>query len=330
MAGQVSGVDIKVAVYDENVTYGVAPLTPFGGRYLYFSKLGLSADQGLVESPVLSAGRGTRRPGVGNIAVAGSIETTIAPESIGFFLKHLLGTPTTSGSGPYTHVFRPKALPIGFMVEKDYTAKIASKVERFNGLRIASADFDFQQEGFCTASFAVMGKSHSIASAVLDSSMDDYGHTGFTGFEGIVKQGGSQIGGVTGFKLKVDNSMPGGPYCFPASGETAGQRLSNPEGRAKISGSMDLVFQDFSLLDLAIAGTETTFEVTLQHGTGLGTAGNEKITFLVDHAIVPRKSPPLETEAGIILSVEFSAFASGATDMGLVVTLMNAMTGATI
>lgn len=329
MTGQVSGVDVVVALYKES-TYGFDP-SPTVGRKAYLSKLDLSAEEQLINSPIITGGRGLPEPGRGNLAVSGSVETTLSPHTVGFWLTQLLGAPTTTGSAsPYTHVFRPAALPVGFQVEKDYTSKITGKVERFSGIRIAKGDFKLSQEGFATLSCSLMGQNHTINAAVLDATLDDPGHVAWTGFQGVIQKNGTQIGGVTELAISVDNTMPGGPYCFPASGGTAGLRYANPEGRAVITGSISCVFEDFALLDLALAGTDTAFSVVYAFGTGAGTAGNEKLTISVDHCLLARKSPPLDTESGLMLTLNFSGFAEGSTDKGLVCTLLNAISGANL
>jgi len=316
---QVSGSDIQVLLYHESA-WGVDPGTP-AAQIAYIQSLGLTANQNLVASEVISGGRGVRRPGAGNLSVAGAIRTEVAPENIGFWLSHLLGAPTTTGvSAPYTHGFVPDALPAGFRVEKDYTAALASKVERFRGCRISSATFTFPQEGFCTAEFQIAGKDHAIITAPLDAAPADPGHAGFTGFEGTVKQGGSPLGYVMSGSLTIDNSLRTDMFVIGGGGTVH----SLPEGRCRISGSLSLVFESFALFDLAVARTETTFAFELARGTGAGTAGNEKLVMLVDHADITRNSPPLETEAGMTVDIEFQAFASG-TDLGLDVTLMNAV-----
>lgn len=323
---QVSGSDVVVALYHETA-WGVDPGTP-DGRKAYFTALNVAASQNMIDDATISGGRGTRRSGRGNLDVAGNIDMVIAPTQIGFFLKHLLGTPTTTGaSAPYTHTFKPTTLPAGFIIEKDWTSKIASKVERFNGCRIASAQFNFPQEGFATASFSIAGQRYSINAAALDATLTDPGHTGFSGFQGIVKRGGSQIGGVMSMQLGVENNMDTSIYTFPANGGTAGRRGALPEGRCKIRGTLEMIFEDFTLVDLALAGTETTAEVIYTHGTGAGTAGNESLSFLIDHLDIPLTSPSIETESGLKISVPFSGFASGA-DMGLLVTLKNALAAA--
>ena len=96
MTGQVSGVDIKVGLYKETV-YGVDPGSPVG-RIAYVNSVGIQSSVNLLDSPIITGGRGRRKPGAGNQAVSGSIETTIAPETIGFWLTQILGVPTTTGS----------------------------------------------------------------------------------------------------------------------------------------------------------------------------------------------------------------------------------------
>ena len=320
---QVSGADVKLGIYHES-TWGVDPGTPAGKRR-YFSTCGVNAVQNAVDDPTIAGGRGVRRSGRGNLDISGPLDVVIAPENFGTLLYHILGVPVTVGvATPYTHTFIPKTLPPGFILEKDYTAKIASKVERFNGCRVASAQLSFPQEGFATCSISVSGKRHSINAAVLDDTLTDFGNDGFSGLQGVVKRGGVQVGGVLSASLSIDNSMDTSLYTFPASGATAGERGALPEGLARITGQIETVFEDFTIVDLAKAGTDTTFEWIYQHGTGDGTAGNEYLSFLVDHSDIMLASPPIETASGLKVTYNFNAFASDPA-MGLLVTLKNAV-----
>lgn len=319
---QISGIDVRVIGYDET-SYGVDPSPTPAGRVLNLSKLSLTGTQKLVDSPILTAGRGRLRPARGNIEVTGGASTTLAPNTLGWWLKYILGAPVTTGaSSPYTHTFIPKTLPIGIALDKDYTSKLASKVERFNGVRVASADFKFPQQGAATLDMSLLGTNHQIKTSVLDASPDTYAHDQWSGFNGLVKVDGTQVGNIISGGLKIDNSMPGGPFCFPAAGGVAGVRTSNPEGRALISGSLEMVFEDFTLLEAAIAGTGKEFIFEYKFGTGAGTAGNEKVTFKVTNADLERLSPTLETESGLILTMAYQGYAVSPA-MGLEVVLMN-------
>lgn len=321
---QISGSDIAVLLYHES-SWGADPGSP-AARKAYLISLGLQAQQNLITSEIISGGRGTRRPGLGNLNVSGALRTEVAPENIGFWLTHLIDTPTTTGSAsPYTHTFVPGALPAGFRLEKDYTSKLANKVERFRGLRIPSATFNFPQEGFVTLDLNLVGKDHAIITAPLDATADDPGHAGFTGFEGTIKEGGTAMGAAVSGTLTIDNSMRTDLFTFGSGGQVH----SLPEGRCRISGQFQVVFEDFALFDKATSRTETTFEFLLTRGNGLGTAGNESLKLLVDHADITRTSPPLDTESGMLVTLDFQGFASGA-DLGLVATLKNAVAAASI
>ena len=322
---QVSGSDVKLAIFHE-ATWGVDPGVP-DGKKLYFSTCGVNAAQNAVDDPTISGGRGLRRSGRGNVDISGNLDVVIAPENFGTLLYHILGVPVTVGaSAPYTHTFIPKTLPPGFILEKDYTSKIASKVERFNGCRVASAQLSFPQEGFATCSISVSGKRHSINAAMLDvdQTLSDFGNDGYSGLKGVVKRGGVQVGGILSASLSIDNGMDTSLYTFPASGATAGERGALPEGLARITGQIETVFEDFTIVDLAKAGTDTTFEWVYQHGTGIGTSGNEYLSFLVDHSDIMLASPPIETASGMKVMYNFNAFSNGV-EMGLLVTLKNAV-----
>lgn len=324
---QVSGVDVVVAAYQES-TFGADP-TSADGRLVYFKPpLNLSASQNMIESEIMVKGRGLPRPSRGNIAASGTLETTLAPTSIGFWLKQILGAPATTEAAPYTHVFKPTALP-SFILERDFTAKIATKVDRFNGCKVASATFNFPQQGAASVSMQIEGKRYTVSTAALDATLTDTGHVEWSGFQGVVKRGGSQIGGVLSATVQVENEMNTDTYCFPASGETPGQRFSLSEGRARISGTIETVFNDFTLIDLAAAGTATSFSWTFTHGTGAGTAGNEQMIVEITDCEIPLTAPTIETPAGLRVSIPFMGYLNS-TELGLKITLKNAIAGASL
>jgi hypothetical protein len=211
-------------------------------------------------------------------------------------------------------VYVPTALPPGFIIEKDYTAKLAGKIERFNGCRVRTATLTLNQEGYIDLSVDVSGKRYDIYTSALDATPTDPGHEGWVGFQGIVKLDGTQIGGVMSGSITIDNEMDTSLYAFPDVGETPGERFALPEGRAKISGNMELVFEDFTMVELAAAGSEITLEWVYTNADG------DVLSILLDHAEIPLTSPAIETASGMKLSYNFNAFSSGS-DMGLKITL---------
>jgi hypothetical protein len=319
---QVSGANCKVGLFDET-TWGVTPSSSPAGRVCYFTSLDISPNQALTKSQTIGQSRGVRRSARGNLAPGGTLNAEVAPENIGYWLRHLLGTPTTTGTGdpaaaPWTHVFKPATLPEGFTLEKDWTPEITGKTELFAGCRLTKGSLKIPSSGFVMLALDVLAKSHTIGAAALDSGLTDPGNNGFSAYEATVKIDGSAVCTVSTADLTIDNAMNGDLYTLCSGG----QRYALPEGRCAVAGSLELVFDSFTLLEKAIANTAISIELILTKGAGDGTAGDEKLSFLITDADIIHTSPPITTESGIMLPLSFEAFADGA-DLGIEVTLKN-------
>lgn len=314
----VLGSAVKIGLYDEVTYKSTTSVTK--GMLAYYSECSLAASRNAIQPNTISADRSRAKPGAGNIDVSGNLNVELAPETVGFYLRHILGAPTTSGSSaPYTHTFRPKALPTGLIIEKDWTgAGIASKVEQFLGCRVGQATFDFPQEGAATLAMQINGAKYTIASAVLDASLADPGHTGWFAPDVAVLLGGSLVSNVKSAQITIANNFDTGRYTLGSSGE----RIDMPEGFADVSGQVTAIVDTtlFSaFIDKAQARTDTTLELTAVFGTGLGTAGNEGISFKLDHAIIDLATPPITSPGGMEVTFNFTSFKSGSTDKGLLV-----------
>lgn len=322
----VRGSDAVIAVYDETA-YKTVPGSP-DGRLLYFTELTANASRENIISNTISADRNRVQPGQGNLDVSITANVEVAPESIGWWLKHLLGVPTSSGaSAPYTHTYRPTTLPVGFIIEQDWTAKIANKVHRYLGCRLTQGSISIPQSGLATFNGSIGGADFAIATAALDATLTDPGHTAWSASQVVVKIAGTQSCLVRDVTFNINNNMDTDRYTL-----CGGTRYDMPEGFADVSGEITAIFDTatHTLIENALARTDTTLEVILTHGTGAGTAGNEQLSIKLDHALIALASPPITSPAGIQMSFTFNAFKSGATDKGLVVVLKNAIAAANL
>lgn len=329
---QIQGHQIPIVLYDES-SYGADPSpSPGDGKLLYFTTDGVNYSQNLLNSDIIRSSRGAQRPVLGNVDLNGSsINTTMAAESIGWWLKHLHGAPASTGaSAPYTHVFTPGDLPVGFTVEKDFTAAIASHVERYNGMRISQAAFTISQEGVQAINFSLAGKKHHVATSVLDDAPTDPGHTEFQGHEVIMKAGGTQAAGIISASCTVANGIDGGPYTLPASGEEAGLRYDNAEGECRVTGSFTAVFSDATWINAAKAGTPQTLEFEWTKGLGDGSApGHEKLTLKIVDCLLTPRGPVIESKGGMEVSFDFTAYEDGS-DLGIEWTYLCALDAAAL
>lgn len=317
---QARGTQTTVALFEESV-YATDPGAPVGTKF-YIVKSGLRATQGRFDSNTLDVSRSRTRPALGNIDSAGPIETEISAENIGTALKHVMGTSTPTGVGPYTHTLTLSSLPVGLVIENDYGANISGvgRYEKFNGARFNGATFRFPTDGYCTASFDAVAAKSTLGSAPLDVTLTDNGHTPFSSFQASIQEGGGAIATVTSVEFKLDNGLDKSVYALGG----AGQRRALPEGFATITGTLTALFEDATLLNKAINDTTSSLQITLTRGTGLGSAGNESIVFLLQQLVYDRTSPGIEGPNGIVLSLPFRVFRSGA-NAGLLVTLKNAL-----
>lgn len=318
----VLGSAVKVALYDEVTYKSTTSVTK--GMLAYYTECSLAASRNNVQPNTISSDRSRPRPGVGNYDVSGNLNVELAPETIGFFLRHVLGAPVTTGaSAPYTHTFRPKALPTGLIVERDWTANIASKVEHFLGCRVGQATIDIPQEGAATLSMQLQGAKYAIASAVLDASLADPGHTGWFAPDCTVKVGGSTVTTLKSVQFTINNNMDGSRYALGGGGE----RMDSPEGFADVSGSVTAIVSTdlFSgYIDKAVARTDTALEVIFTFGNGLGgSAGNENLSIKLDHAQIELATPPITSPGGMEVSFTFTGYKSGSTDKGLLAVLLS-------
>ena len=228
---------------------------------------------------------------------------------------------TVSSTG-YTHTFTIGDLPVGMILEKDHGANISGtgRFEYFNGVKVGAVTFDFPQEGNPTASFTMKGAGSTLAASALDSSLTDNGFTPFSSFTlGTVEEGGATIANITEASLTLDNGLDESSFVL---GQRNRQALT--EGFSTVTGQIVALFEDATLLNKAINGTESSLKFGFGRGTGDGSPGNESLEYLVEQLEYERKGQPVEGPAGIKITLPFKAYRSGA-QRGLRVRLKNAV-----
>jgi len=317
---QARGTQTVTALVEETV-YKTTPGTP-SGQKLYLTANNLQAQQNLLDSNTLTNTREREQPIVGNINVSGSLDFEIGAEWIGTLLKHLMGTNVTTGADPYVHTMELGDLPVGFIIEKDFGSNISgNRYQFFNGCRAGGCSFDFPQEGFPTGSVQVIGAKETNDATPLDATLDDNGNTPFSAFDAAIEEGGASIANVTQASINVNNGLDESTFVVGGAGE----RSALPEGFATVTGSITALFDSTTLLDKAIAGTESSLKITLSRGDGLGSAGNESIEFFVQQLLYERASPPITGPAGIIQQLNYKSYISAAGASALQIILKNAV-----
>jgi len=299
---QQSGANVQI-IYDTETVYKTAPAAD--AMVLPYTSESVRLDRALKSSETIRTSRQPQAPARGNVNVAGDINFELSPQ-YGRLLKHILGSLTTTGAAaPYTHTYKIGALPVGMMIEKQFTDLASAKYFQYNGCKINQFKLSAKGEGFIPCSVSILGAKETEGAATHDATATDNGHTPFDGIEGSVLQGGASLGTVTDIEFALDNGLDGDTYVVDGTG----QRYSMREGAAKVTGKINCLFDSVTLYDLAIAHTETSLWLHFTKGAGTGaSAGNEKLSFYMDELIFKPMSPVVTGPKGLLVELGFEAY----------------------
>lgn len=307
--GAIKGGKVVVGLYNEDPykTPGAS------GVRLPYATCGVEPNQGRDKSAILSGYYGESRGVLGSQAPAGPLTTECGPESIGLFLKHLIGTPSSAAAGSaYKHTFvvgeGASDIPPGFTLEEDFGAALASathRVLRYLGCRLNNGSFSFGASGFIGVNFDILAAQYVPAAAPLDASLTDLGHTSFGAANTtIVLSSGTEVScRKRELTLNVKNDLD--PDWFDIGG--GGIRADAPRGLVGLDGTLTGLFDSDALLKQTMADTDASLVVALTRGTGDGTAGNEKLQITIPALTFTPAGPKVNGPRGLLLPTTFSA-----------------------
>lgn len=307
-------------IFGEETTFKTMPGTP-SGTILPFSSESLGQKTPLGQSNLIRGNRNPSKPFQMERTVDGTVTTELTP-LLGTIFKHALGSVTTSGSGPYEHVFKVGSLPVGLWVEKGF--KDISQYFLENGCRINSLGFEFSgRGGVAPLQIQIMGAKQTIGTSSADASPTVLDHDAFQNFSAAIEEGGTTIAIVKDVKFDIVNNLDGGQYFIGGNGE----RGEIPEGVVAVNGSLTAMFQNMALYNKALNFTESSLKLTLTNGTGDGTSGNETLEFLIPELVFEEQVPAVSGPQGVNVTLPFQAFYDNSPEASaLQLTLNNAVT----
>lgn len=319
----VRGTQIAIGLFNESV-FGQIPGSPSGER-AYVRTSGLRGNIARIVDDTLSGRRGRQASVDGERDVSGSIAVHLSPQSAPRLLAHAIGTPTTTGAGPYEHVFAvgdgALALPPGLLIEMDLgPSQATNRYIRFHGCRIGQATFRFRPTGFIEVTFDVRGADFSLANTPLDATLDDYGHRAFDAIRGELEEDGAAIGTVQELTVTIGNDLDEDTHVIGGGGV----RGELPEGFFTCNGNMTTLYKSGDLLAKAIAGDDTSLTYELMYGTGDGSAGNELFVLEIGHMKLEATTPEVRGPRGLRGEFAFEAHADGTAEIEFSVTIANA------
>lgn len=294
--------------------YGITPTSP-SGFIMPITSSKIVAKQTLIEDKTIRGIRDVAPPGLGNIDVQGPVVVPIDEINIGYWLKALFDTPTTTGSAdPYTHVFKPGFTQPSMCLEQQFPD--LGQYFLYNGCKVSKFTAAFEvNNNDLQASIDIMGSKETPETVSFLSTPSTNPMTKFGAFMASIKDGGSTLADVTKVDLTIDTGLDGTVYTLGSGGF----RGSLPEGMLAISGTVTAIFDSMALLNKAISGTTSSIELNLSNSLT-----EHSLNILLPEVIYERTSPGIDGPKGVSIALPFKAFYNtNPNGVSIVATLIN-------
>lgn len=271
------------------------------------------------QPPLISAGivAGRHTPhcvSTGAKTVSGNFSLELQPAPLATLLSHMLGSVTTSGTGPFTHEASP-----GDVSNKSFTAQVGIESSRgvvhpftYSGCRLQGWELGASAGEIATLSLDVIARDYETSTGLAAASYGSF--CPFTFVHGSVSVGGTQLGEVNSFSLAA--TIP--RRVKHGVGSTL---IMNPRqnGRREHTITVESEFEDLTLHDLA--NQAVTVELEFDNGT-------DSLTIVANTFVIP--STPTVAGVDSENTFTFSGVCMSATDdaAAITATLVNSETTA--
>lgn len=284
---------------------------PVAAMVMPFNSLSLTATRSLQQAQTITGRRDPVAPFEGNLDVSGDITVPVDVTAMGYWLRAMFGAPSTSGAGPYVHEFKVGDTMPSLVLEKQFSG--ISQFAKYSGCKISSFGLDVGGDGELVATLGVLGASEDLSGVAYDADPTTISLTRFSNYQASLEEDGVALSNGTMVSLNIDFGLDGENYVIGGAGE----RGDIPEGLISVSGTLTTLFEDATLLNKAINGTESSLVITLTNGTNVLTLDLNELRY-------ERRVPDIQGPEGILAELNFQAyFDNHADDSVVVATLTN-------
>ncbi|MCL4502486.1 MAG: phage tail tube protein [Deltaproteobacteria bacterium] len=242
---------------------------------------------------------------------ADQINITAAYQAETFGLDDTATPASQVQSDLYTHVFKPAASLESALIDKGFTN--INQYFLYKGIKVNKLGFAVEGKGGpLTATIDLLGAKETLGGVAYDANPTEYALTNFQMRQATIKEGGATVATVKTVSLDIDNSLDGDTFVVG----DGGVRGALNEGDCLPSGKLKVMFENDTLYNKAVAGTESSLEIILASGL-------YSLTFLVPELLYSRKSPEI-TKGGVWLETDFQGYYQDSAEAaGIVATLVN-------
>jgi len=285
------------------------------GFKMPFNSCDIVGSRNMNSAATITGARDPVEPFSGNQSVSGQVTVPVDSSAFAYWMKAMLGDPTSSGTDPYNHVFTVPDTQDSLTIEIGYTD--ISQYIKYNGCKINGMTIDIGGDGELVANFDVVGaKYNEPAGTSFDGTPTDVSLARLSNFQAAVKEGSTpaEISNATSVNVNIGCNLDTSQYVIGGGGILG----AIPEGIVSVGGNLTALFEDDSLIDKAINVTESGLQITFTNGS------SSIVDIYMPEIYYSVATPPVSGPQGIVQSLDFQGFyANNATTSALQITVTN-------
>jgi len=302
---QQTGANAIVMIGEESSFKTVATV----GFELPVNSCGVKGLQPLSTAQTLTGNRSPVAPFSGNRDVSGSIVVPVDSLAMPYWLQKMFDDEATTGSDPYTHEYKIGATMPSFTLEEQFTDLTVDKFARFLGCMVSGWSMSVGGDGELVNNIDVIGASDTLENSAFDAAPTTISLARLENFQAAITEGGGALSNAREWSFNIDFGLDTDQFVIGGSGV----RGSVPVGIVGVSGNVKTLFEDSSLLDKAIAGTETSFKVTVSNGA------SSIFEVELEELRLERNTPDIPGPQGLLVDLNFQAYYTDGSDASAIV-----------
>jgi hypothetical protein len=305
-----SGANVTVALKKET-TLGTAATGNYAKVALYSFEM--SPSQAFIEAALLGQGRDPPRAQRDVTDLTGRAVIPLDLRAIGHWMNMCFGAPVTTGSGPYTHVWKSGATAlVGYSIEQQHPDLTTPQYFANLGVVVQGFSFDLAPNGELRFNVDLFAASHARSTTSIAGTPTTIDTQQFSQFQGALKKDTVAVAKVLRAPLNFRNNHEQVRYVGGAGavGDTA-------PGLTSSGGSIVAAFSDATLF--AVAEANTVFD--LEHVFTID--ADNKITFELEQAEIARAGAPVTGAGRIECNFEMRGSKDTSEGQMMKVTLIN-------
>ena len=297
---QQKGVNAKVAIGEESAYGTVATV----GFILPINSSTLKGTQGLDTAKTLTGNRNPVAPFAKNRDVAGDIVAPVDSLAMPYWLQKMFGDSTVTGVGPYVHEWKIGNTMPSTTIENQFLDLATDAYVRFLGCRPSAWSMEVGGDDELVSTISWLGKSESNETSSFDAAPTTVSLARLNNFEAALLEGGATLSNAKTLSFNIDFGLDTDQYVIGSGGA----RGDLPEGIVAVTGNLKTLFEDVSLLNKAINGTESSLKLTI--------TGSASSVFEVEFEEIryARNSPDIPGPQGLMVDLNFIGFYTNGTE----------------